>query len=228
MTRRWLSGELERIADDEAIELKTDRGERLRLRADRLKPVVRVLIDLFDTIGDGALRISELDAARLDALTDTGRWQFHGDASIRAACAAPDGGTRVGETPVPRGLHAELRAYQRQGLSWMQFLREHSLSGVLADDMGLGKTVQTLAHILTEKEAGRLDRPALIVVPTTLIHNWREEAQRFAPELRVLDLHGPQRNDRFDQIARTRPDSDDLPAAVARPGSRSPNTSTTC
>ncbi|WP_254224943.1 SNF2-related protein, partial [Burkholderia multivorans] len=90
--------------------------------------------------------------------------------------------------------------YQRQGLSWMQFLREHSLSGVLADDMGLGKTVQTLAHILTEKEACRLDRPALIVVPTTLMHNWREEAQRFTPELRVLDLHGPQRHERFDQI----------------------------
>jgi SNF2 family DNA or RNA helicase len=101
---------------------------------------------------------------------------------------------------VPRGLRAELRAYQRQGLSWMQVLREHNLSGVLADDMGLGKTIQTLAHILTEKEAGRLDRPALIVVPTTLMHNWCEEARRFTPDLRVLDLHGPQRHERFDDI----------------------------
>jgi len=66
--------------------------------------------------------------------------------------------------------------------------------------MGLGKTIQALAHVLTEKERGRLDRPALIVVPTTLVHNWREEAQRFTPTLRVLDLHGPQRHDRFDQI----------------------------
>ena len=101
---------------------------------------------------------------------------------------------------MPRGLQAELRAYQHQGLSWMQFLREHDLSGVLADDMGLGKTVQTLAHVLAEKEAGRLDRPALIVVPTTLVHNWREEARRFAPDLKVLDLNGPQRKERFDQI----------------------------
>jgi SNF2 family DNA or RNA helicase len=60
--------------------------------------------------------------------------------------------------------------------------------------------VQTLAHILAEKEAGRLDRPALIVVPTTLVHNWREEARRFAPELKVLVLNGPQRKERFDQI----------------------------
>lgn len=82
----------------------------------------------------------------------------------------------------------------------MQFLREHNLSGVLADDMGLGKTVQTLAHILAEKEANQLDRPALIVVQATLMHNWREEAQRCAPDLRVLNLHGPQRHERFDQI----------------------------
>jgi len=101
---------------------------------------------------------------------------------------------------VPRGLKAELREYQRQGLSWLQYLREHALGGVLADDMGLGKTVQALAHVLAELEAGRLDRPALIVVPTTLIPNWREEAERFAPSLKVLDLHGVARKERFEQI----------------------------
>jgi SNF2 family DNA or RNA helicase len=198
---RWLSGELDAIADDEMVVLKTDRNERLQLRADRLKPVVRVLIDLFDRVGEGDLRISEWDAARLDALDRTGRWQFHGDASIRQLAQRLMAGAGVCEVPVPHGLRAELRTYQRQGLSWMQFLREHNLSGVLADDMGLGKTVQTLAHILAEKEAGRLDRPALIVVPTTLMHNWREEAQQFTPDLRVLDLHGPQRHERFDEIA---------------------------
>ena len=197
---RWLSGKLDAIADDEAIELKTDRHERLHLRADRIKPVVRVLIDLFDTTGNGKLRISAWDAARFDALDQTGRWQFHGDASVRQLAQRLLSGPGVSDVPVPRGLQAELRTYQRQGLSWMQFLREHKLSGVLADDMGLGKTVQTLAHIMAEKEAGRLDRPALIIVPTTLMHNWQEEAQRFTPELRVLDLHGPQRHERFEQI----------------------------
>ena len=198
--RRWLSGELDTIADGEMIELRTDRSERLRLRADRLKPVVRVLVDLFDSVGEGSLRISELDAGRLEALNNTGRWQFHGDASIRQLAQRLQAGPGLTEAPVPRGLQAELRAYQHQGLSWMQFLREHNLSGVLADDMGLGKTVQTLAHVLAEKESGRLDRPALIVLPTTLVHNWREEARRFAPGLKVLDLNGPQRKDRFDQI----------------------------
>ncbi len=199
---RWLSGKLETIADNAPIELRTDRGERLRLRADRLKPVVRILIDLFETVGKGPLRISELDAGRLEALNDTGRWQFQGDTSIRQLAQRLQGGPGLQEAPVPHSLQAELRTYQHQGLSWMQFLREHNLSGVLADDMGLGKTVQTLAHVLAEKEAHRLDRPALIVVPTTLIHNWREEAQRFAPNLKVLDLNGPQRKDRFQQIGK--------------------------
>ncbi|WP_159911443.1 DEAD/DEAH box helicase [Pantoea sp. 18069] len=198
---RWLSGRLDAIADDEAIDLITDRKERVRLRADRLKEVVRVLIDLFDTAGKGPARISSWDVARLHALDQTGRWQFHGDASVRQLAQRLMAGQGMTEAAVPRGLQAELRGYQRQGLSWMQFLREHGLSGVLADDMGLGKTIQTLAHILLEKESGRLDRPALIVVPTTLMHNWREEARRFAPDLRILDLHGPQRHVQFEHIA---------------------------
>lgn len=200
--KRWLSGRLDQIGDEETIDLKTDRGERLRLRADRLKPVVRVLIDLFDSLGlgQGPLRVSVWDAGRLHAIEDLGRWQFHGDASIRQLAQRLQGGSGVRPAPVPKGLCAELRPYQHQGLSWMQFLREEGLCGILADDMGLGKTVQTLAHILAEKEAARLDRPALIVVPTTLVHNWREEARRFTPGLRVLDLQGPQRKERFDRI----------------------------
>lgn len=66
--------------------------------------------------------------------------------------------------------------------------------------MGLGKTVQTLAHILREKQAGRLDRPALVVAPTSLLFNWRREAQQFAPRLSVLTLHGPERKALFDRI----------------------------
>lgn len=197
---RWLSGALDTIKDDELIDLKTEQNERLYLRADRLKPIVRSLVDLFDTIGEGSTRISVWDAARLDALEQTGRWQFHGDEAIRQIAQrllnAPD----VSDVPVPQGLKTELRAYQRQGLNWMQFLRKHGLSGILADDMGLGKTVQTLAHILAEKERNPRTRPTLIVVPTTLIHNWCDEAQRFAPTLRVLDLQGAQRHARFEQI----------------------------
>ena len=75
-----------------------------------------------------------------------------------------------------------MRPYQREGLNWLRFLRDYGLGGILADDMGLGKTVQTLAHILVEKQARRLDRPCLIVCPTSLIPNWQDEAAKFAAE----------------------------------------------
>ena len=77
---------------------------------------------------------------------------------------------------------------------------QHLFGGILADDMGLGKTLQTLAHILVEQEAGRLDRPALVVAPTSLMFNWRNEARRFAPSLKTLLLHGPQRRGQFQWI----------------------------
>ena len=102
-------------------------------------------------------------------------------------------------TPPP-WFRASLRHYQAEGLSWLCFLREVGPGGVLADDMGLGKAVQTLAFVAVEKAAGRLDRPALVVAPTSLLENWREEAERFAPHLKVLMLQGDESRTRFEQI----------------------------
>ncbi len=107
----------------------------------------------------------------------------------------------VADVAPPAGLQTSLRAYQQQGLNWLQFLREYQLGGLLADDMGLGKTVQTLAHLLLEKESGRMDRPSLVIAPTSLMVNWRMEAQRFAPALRVLVLQGTERKQRFEDMA---------------------------
>jgi hypothetical protein len=67
--------------------------------------------------------------------------------------------------------------------------------------MGLGKTLQTLAHVCLEKEQGRLTSPALVVAPTSLVHNWIAEAGRFAPGLRSLQLHGTERRRDFERIA---------------------------
>ena len=92
----------------------------------------------------------------------------------------------------PQGLQATLRDYQQQGLSWLTFLREFGLGGILADDMGLGKTIQVLAHLLVEKQSGRLGQ-ALVVAPTSLVLNWESEAHRFTPELEVHLHTGGQR-----------------------------------
>lgn len=94
--------------------------------------------------------------------------------------------------PVPEGFNGELRPYQRAGYNWLRFLNEYRLGGCLADDMGLGKTVQTLTLLLAEKKAG--SGTSLLVMPTSLIYNWEMEANKFTPELKILNYTGTLRN----------------------------------
>jgi superfamily II DNA or RNA helicase len=88
------------------------------------------------------------------------------------------------EPQLPEDLRGELRDYQRQGVAWLAFLRRAELGGLLADDMGLGKTLQTLCAI-----EGR----TLVVCPTSVLHNWASEIERFRPKLSVAIYHGPGR-----------------------------------
>lgn len=84
---------------------------------------------------------------------------------------------------LPKNLQAELRDYQFKGFQWMKMLSHYQLAGILADDMGLGKTLQTITFLLSEKEEGKLNHPALIVAPASLTYNWQSEIKRFAPTL---------------------------------------------
>jgi superfamily II DNA or RNA helicase len=89
----------------------------------------------------------------------------------------------------PKGLKAQLRDYQAYGAAWMGSLLAAGFGGVLADDMGLGKTVQVLALLQARREAGAMG-PALIIVPTSLLHGWQTQAAQFTPDLRLVVLHG--------------------------------------
>ncbi len=105
-------------------------------------------------------------------------------------------GEHMRELTPPAGLRGELRPYQVRGYSWMSFLSKFGLGACLADDMGLGKSIQTLAVFLERKALQKA--PALLICPTSVIGNWQREAQRFAPELRVLIHHGAARRKKED------------------------------
>lgn len=110
---------------------------------------------------------------------------------------------RLPMIPCPLGLKASLRDYQIEGYRWMQYLAGQGLNGILADDMGLGKTLQTLTHLLQEKESGRSEgMPNLIVAPTSVVVNWQREAAKFTPGLSVLILQGSDRFDSFAEISK--------------------------
>ena len=176
----------------------------IRLPTDTLKPWMAALLELVgdrdhDFTGD-SLKLSRLDALRTGAALGEGAvWE--GAQALRDMVQQLSGRTELPEVPVPASVQASLRPYQQQGVNWLQFLREHSLGGILADDMGLGKTLQTLVHIQIEKDAGRLTHPALIIAPVSLMGNWQRETERFCPQLRSLVLHGKDRHQVADTMA---------------------------
>jgi SNF2 family DNA or RNA helicase len=92
--------------------------------------------------------------------------------------------------PTPDGFVGQLREYQERGVGWLTFLGRLGLGACLADDMGLGKTAQLIATVL----ADRVDGPTLVVCPVSVLGNWANELERFAPELSVLIHHGPDRS----------------------------------
>lgn len=207
--RRGLPDKEEIATEHFIVPFDNDQGEKrlLSLPVARVLPLLETLLEIYDSaalMDNQGLRLSRVQLARLTALDqmeDGPRLHWLADDDIQQLARRLRDLDEIPEVAPPAGLTATLRPYQQQGLNWLQFLREYQLAGILADDMGLGKTVQALAHLLLEKEAGRADRPSLVVAPTSLMFNWRREAERFAPQLKVLILQGPQRHRRFSEIA---------------------------
>ena len=95
--------------------------------------------------------------------------------------------------PAPEGFCGRLRLYQERGLGWLAFLYRFGQGACLADDMGLGKTIQLLAFLQYLKVQKELKRPVLLVCPTSVMTNWRREAQQFTPGLGVIEHYGSRR-----------------------------------
>jgi SNF2 family DNA or RNA helicase len=99
-----------------------------------------------------------------------------------------------------KGVNAQLRSYQQQGVDWLHALYHKQLGCLLADDMGLGKTLQILVFLWQSKCRGLLEYPVLIIAPTSLLSNWQAEIKKFTPGLNSLVLHGPKRHQSFSHI----------------------------
>ncbi len=198
---------LKQLQSGEALEgdvTYVQQGQRvLALPTERVRAILDTLTELYDErilVSGGKIVVNRLAAIGAAGAFPNARPQDETASQICDLATRFAGFTGIADVPVPRALHATLRPYQHQGYRWLQFLREFGCGGILADDMGLGKTVQTIAHILREKQARRLTAPALLVVPTSVLPNWLSELERFAPSLRVTALHGAQRKERFAKL----------------------------
>ncbi|MGO1166348.1 MAG: DEAD/DEAH box helicase [Janibacter sp.] len=136
----------------------------------------------------GEVRLSRYQVDLWDDLTDLGEVEIEREHAWRASVEALRSLETDAAPTLPTSLEATLRPYQVEGYHWLATLWDAGLGGVLADDMGLGKTVQTLALLARALEAGELDRPVLVVAPTSVVGTWVSEAERFVPDLEVRTL----------------------------------------
>ncbi len=166
-----------------------------------LEELQETLLDCAPQQNAQGYRIASQQAGFLaTTLRQHGDWKVQAPAAWRERATKLSGEARL--TCPPLGdLENVLRPYQKHGVAWLGFLRENGFGGILADEMGLGKTLQTLAFLNSLTAAK--PAPHLVVCPTSLVFNWVAEAKKFTPALKVLALHGPDRHDKFDQIATT-------------------------
>jgi len=187
-------------------------GGFVALPFDRVKAVIYTLLEIFDertSIKEAAAQVNipqilEL-ATQLGFGTASGasrQGPFSNSSALSSLLQRISNYDGLKTITPPSTFKAELRPYQLEGLSWLDFIREFGLGGILADDMGLGKTIQTLAHVACEKKANRVTKPYLVICPTSVLPNWQSEIKKFAPTFKTLALTGADRMLDFKKIAR--------------------------
>jgi superfamily II DNA or RNA helicase len=206
-TRRETAGQHDALSllTSEHLLVRLEDGRYLPVPLARIHRIADALVELGDRDGlneHQALSLWSTQAGRLAqfALEPNAPMLQSDHPTLLNLIDAIKGFSSIEPLAAPAHFQATLRPYQEEGLGWLQFLRRHGLGGILADDMGLGKTVQTLAHLLIEKQQDRLHKPSLIVAPVSVLGNWQQEIRRFAPELRLLILHGAKRKESFAAI----------------------------
>lgn len=140
---------------------------------------------------EDALRISTGDTQMIEKLPVLG---FEASGALQELInTLTSGNQSVEPIEVPQSFRGELRPYQVRGASWLAFLERWGLGACLADDMGLGKTIQLIAFMLHLQAQDLLDKPTLLVCPTSVLGNWEREIRRFGPSIKAIVHHGDRR-----------------------------------
>ena len=193
------------------LTIKLNDGTNIDLSHASIKQILSTLTELYDDkslnnteqlnlSSTQLIRVNQLQQSLSTTKESNTQLDVQGDNWLKEKAKQLAGNISLESVKPPANLKATMRDYQLTGLSWLQFLTQHNLGGILADDMGLGKTLQVLAHILTEKNNNRLKAPCLIVVPTSLLSNWQTEIRKFAPSLSSILLIGSKRDKLYLQI----------------------------
>lgn len=178
-------------------------GRTILLDADAIQSMTDVFQDCASEAGDegGRFRMPEVYAAyvrsSLDALDGV---DVEANPAWRSRAEMQNRLEKMEPVVIEPPLDKVLRSYQKEGVSWLRFLETNRFGGILADEMGLGKTLQTLTWLMMQRVSSEAQgKPSLIVCPTSLVGNWHEEARKFVPHLRVIEMAGMDRHERWEE-----------------------------
>ncbi|RUM60183.1 MAG: hypothetical protein DSY59_03405, partial [Persephonella sp.] len=180
---------IKKLPEEIFIKESNEKNTYFRIKKKEIKPIIDTIISIYGKKENiDKIKFSKADIHLIDnQVLDSEKLK-----EIKKKLSSFKGIKKVKQ---PKGLKTVLRGYQLEGLSYLNFLYEYGFNGILADDMGLGKTVQTLSFLLYLKEKSKLVKPALIVVPTSLVANWEKEIETFTPDLSYITIIGKERKE---------------------------------
>jgi SNF2 family DNA or RNA helicase len=208
-------GEVRQLLEKGVSHQRLNSGRIALLPSKAVKEFHEVLFDCQVQQENGQYRLDKRYAGYLGEALKDNNWKL----SEQSNWQPPESLEHVASVQLEEPLLSMTRGYQREGISWIHYLSENRLHGVLADEMGLGKTLQALAYLNYRRQRKILAngngngnenssatepaaplKPALVVCPTSLVYNWRDEITKFVPHMKSLVLHGPARKKEFSKI----------------------------
>lgn len=184
----------------ENLNLYLGDGRYIHTPSSKIAPILSTLYELYDE-KSGKVKVQPYNAHLIGTLAEHSDINWIGNREIAILSKQMRDFRGIEEMAPSPHLKADLRDYQRRGVSWLGFLYRFKFGGILADDMGLGKTLQTLAFLQRLKYDGELNKPALVIMPTSLLGNWKSEIEKFTPDMRYIMLYGNNRDEIYSKLA---------------------------